>query len=96
MRARREERQAHGLANSLRGMGTGVMAPVWDRLHEIDGPTWLVTGREDAKFDAIAQRMLAHLATGVHVRVEDAGHCAHLERPDAFLEALSGFFGSHP
>lgn len=94
MRARRARRLPHGLANSLRGMGTGAMAQVWERLPELMCPTWLVTGAEDEKFDAIAARMAELIPNATHLRIPDAGHSAHLERPDAFIEALEGFLGS--
>lgn len=47
----------HGLAASLRGVGTGAMEPLWDRLHELTVPVTLIVGERDAKFRALAQRM---------------------------------------
>ena len=46
-----------GLAAALRGLGTGVMPPLWDRLGELGMPVTLVVGERDAKFRAIAGRM---------------------------------------
>src|ERR671916_1350764 len=43
-----------GLASALRGLGTGVMDPLWDRLGELAMPVTLVVGARDDKFRAIA------------------------------------------
>ena len=78
----------HGLAAALRGLGTGVMTPLWDRLPQLAIPVTLVVGARDAKFGAIAERMAAVLPDArLHV-VEGAGHAAHLERPDAVAAAI--------
>ena len=45
-----------GLANSLRGMGTGVQSSLWHRLNEIACPTLLITGKGDNKFTEIARQ----------------------------------------
>lgn len=66
---------APGLAAALRGLGAGVMEPLWDRLP--DDATWIV-GEHDAKFRAIAER-----AGGTVAVVPGAGHAAHLEAPEA-------------
>ena len=52
-----------GLAAALRGLGTGVMPPLWDRLGELAVPVTLVAGERDAKFRAIAGRMAARSGT---------------------------------
>src|SRR3954454_2504721 len=52
---------AHGLANALRGLGTGTMEPLWERLEELTMPVTLVVGERDEKFRAIAERMLERL-----------------------------------
>lgn len=87
----RKQHQALGLANSLRGMGTGVMEPLWDRLGEIDMPVLLVTGETDSKFEAIAKRMAELLPNAVHEIIPDAGHAAHLENAHAFTSSLKKF-----
>jgi 2-succinyl-6-hydroxy-2,4-cyclohexadiene-1-carboxylate synthase len=80
---------APGLSAALRGLGTGVMPPLWDRLGELTRPVELVVGERDEKFHAIAQRMEAALPDArVHV-VPGAGHAAHLEAPDAVAELLA-------
>jgi 2-succinyl-6-hydroxy-2,4-cyclohexadiene-1-carboxylate synthase len=79
---------APGLAAALRGLGTGVMPPLWDRLESLTVPVDLVVGERDGKFRAIAERMAAALPSArVHV-VSGAGHAVHLESPDAVVELL--------
>ena len=82
MAQRRRENHGPGLAASLRGMGAGAMAPLWDRLASLPHATTLIVGEADAKYRALAQELRAAipLAT-VHI-VPGAGHAAHLERPD--------------
>ena len=77
-----------GLASALRGLGTGVMEPLWERLPELAIPVTLVVGERDAKFRASAEAMLARLPNARLVVVEGAGHAVQLERPDAMADAL--------
>jgi 2-succinyl-6-hydroxy-2,4-cyclohexadiene-1-carboxylate synthase len=79
---------APGLAAALRGLGTGVMPPLWERLGELTIPVDLVVGERDEKFRAIAERMEGPLAAArLHV-VDGAGHAVQLEAPDAVVELL--------
>jgi len=81
---------APGLAAALRGLGTGVMPPLWDRLGELTIPVDLVVGERDERFRGIAERMEAALAEPrLHV-VRGAGHAVQLEAPDAVVEVLAG------
>ncbi len=80
---------ATGLAAALRGLGTGVMPSLWDRLEELALPVDLVVGERDAKFRAIAERMAAALPNArLHV-IPGAGHAVQLEAPDAIVELLA-------
>ena len=77
-----------GLAASLRGVGTGAMEPLWERLGELRVPVALVVGERDRKFRALAERMAAAIPDAtVHV-VAGAGHAVALERPDALAALL--------
>jgi 2-succinyl-6-hydroxy-2,4-cyclohexadiene-1-carboxylate synthase len=78
----------HGLAQALRGLGTGIMEPLWERLPELTIPVTLVTGERDEKFHAIAERMLARLPAATHVVVPGTGHAAQLEDPEAVADAI--------
>ncbi|MEJ7893661.1 MAG: 2-succinyl-6-hydroxy-2,4-cyclohexadiene-1-carboxylate synthase [Solirubrobacteraceae bacterium] len=74
-RADRLRNTPAGLAAALRGMGTGVMDPLSDRLPDV--PTTWIAGEHDAKYRAIAERIgPSHVVAG-------AGHAAHLEQPEA-------------
>jgi 2-succinyl-6-hydroxy-2,4-cyclohexadiene-1-carboxylate synthase len=81
---------ASGLAAALRGLGTGVMPPLWDRLPELTVPVTLLAGERDAKFRAIAERMAAAIPDGRIEIVAGAGHAAQLERPEAVAAAIRG------
>jgi 2-succinyl-6-hydroxy-2,4-cyclohexadiene-1-carboxylate synthase len=80
-----------GLANSLRGMGTGAQESFWERLHTLTVPTLLIVGEEDPKFRAIADTMAARLPQAIIALVPDAGHAAHLENPSAFNDRVLAF-----
>ncbi|HEV2999213.1 MAG TPA: alpha/beta fold hydrolase [Solirubrobacteraceae bacterium] len=89
--AAREDRLRHTaaeLSTTLRGLGTGAMEPVWDRLHELAMPAVVLAGERDAKFRAIGERLAAALPRGELVVVEGAGHAVHLEAPAAVAAAL--------
>ncbi len=78
-----------GLARALRGLGTGALPPVWDRLGELAMPVTLIAGERDQKFAAIAHQM-AERIPGAEVRiVAGAGHAVHLEQPAAVAAALT-------
>ncbi|MBW2422996.1 MAG: 2-succinyl-6-hydroxy-2,4-cyclohexadiene-1-carboxylate synthase [Deltaproteobacteria bacterium] len=90
-RAQRLRNRPHGLANSLRGMGTGAQAPLHDRLPGLDLPVLLVVGEEDAKFRAIAASLGRLLPDARVCVLPEAGHAAHLEAPERFAEVVSDF-----
>jgi 2-succinyl-6-hydroxy-2,4-cyclohexadiene-1-carboxylate synthase len=79
-----------GLAAALRGLGTGVMPPLWDRLGELRMPVTLVAGERDEKFRAIAERMAPAIPDCDVVVIAGAGHAAQLDRPGAVAAAISG------
>ena len=79
-----------GLAAALRGLGTGHLPSLWDRLEEIIIPVTLVVGERDEKFRAIADRMAAKLPHAQVLTLGSAGHPVHLERPDSVAEAIRG------
>jgi 2-succinyl-6-hydroxy-2,4-cyclohexadiene-1-carboxylate synthase len=77
-----------GLAAALRGLGTGVMPPLWERLGELAMPVTLVVGERDAKFRAIAGRMAPAIPACEVVVVDGAGHAVQLEQPDIVAAAV--------
>lgn len=70
-----------GLARALRGLGTGTLPSLWDRLHELDTPTTLIVGTRDHKFMENADQMARALPEASLVAVGGAGHAVHLEAP---------------
>ncbi len=93
MLARRRRNRPRGLAASLRGAGTGSMAPLWDALPTLRMPTLLVVGAEDARYGDLAARMQRSLPDARTAIIADAGHCAHLEQPEATAGVIEGFLG---
>lgn len=89
LRAVRLAQRPRGLANSLRGMGTGAQPSLWPRLPSLALPVHLVVGALDVKFVAINQRMAERIPGARLTVIPDAGHAVHLEQPDAYLTALN-------
>jgi len=83
-RAQRLQGRPLGLANSLRGMGTGQQESLWERLPEIACPTLLLAGALDQKFVAIVQQMAERMPDARVTIVAGAGHTIHLEQPEVF------------
>jgi len=78
-----------GLAAALRGLGTGALPSLWDRLGEVAIPVDLVVGERDAKFRATAERMAAALPAARVRIVAGAGHAVHLEDPAAVAAIIA-------
>lgn len=91
LRRQRLDGNPRGFANSLRGMGTGTMEPLFDRLATMHWPTLLVVGALDAKYRALGQAMADAMPTAdLHI-VPNAGHTVHLEQPEEFARAVLHF-----
>lgn len=87
--ADRMRNTASGLAAALRGLGTGVMPSLWERLGELALPVELVVGERDDKFRAIGERMESALPDArLHV-VPGAGHAVQLEAPGAVGDVVA-------
>lgn len=91
-RAQRLRNSAHGLANSLRGMGTGAQPPLHRALAQLAAPACFVAGAEDVKFRALAGELAALAPRGDARIVAGAGHAAHLEAPAVFAALALEFF----
>jgi pimeloyl-ACP methyl ester carboxylesterase len=92
--AAREQRlanRAHGLANSLRGMGAGAQPPLQGRLGGLRMPVCLVAGEEDSRFRAVARDLAAEIPDARLEVVPSAGHAAHIENPVAFQRIARRF-----
>jgi 2-succinyl-6-hydroxy-2,4-cyclohexadiene-1-carboxylate synthase len=77
-----------GLANSLRGIGTGVQPSWWHRLNTLEVPTVLIVGELDLKFVTIAEEMHRLLPNSELVVIRNAGHTVHLEQPKDFSNTM--------
>jgi 2-succinyl-6-hydroxy-2,4-cyclohexadiene-1-carboxylate synthase len=88
VRAERMTNHVAGLACSLRGMGAGVMEPLWDGLSTVSFPSTFVAGQLDHGYVTSARRLAATVPDGRVVVVPRAGHPVHQERPEAFARLL--------
>jgi 2-succinyl-6-hydroxy-2,4-cyclohexadiene-1-carboxylate synthase len=87
--ADRRRNQPAGLARALRGLGTGTLASLWERLPELEMPVTLVVGERDEKFTAIADQMARGLSDASVIAVAGAGHAVHLEAPERVAELVA-------
>jgi 2-succinyl-6-hydroxy-2,4-cyclohexadiene-1-carboxylate synthase len=90
-RERRLANDGHSLAAALRGLGTGALPHLWDRLGEVQVPTLLMAGALDRKFVEIARSMAMRMPRARVVEIEGSGHTIHLERPSAWTAAVLDF-----
>jgi 2-succinyl-6-hydroxy-2,4-cyclohexadiene-1-carboxylate synthase len=88
MRAQQLRNSPRALANVLRGIGTGEMAPLWDRLGELTMSVAVLVGERDTKFHAPARRMV-ELLPDARLQIVCGGHRLPLENPQAVLDALA-------
>jgi 2-succinyl-6-hydroxy-2,4-cyclohexadiene-1-carboxylate synthase len=87
----RLQNDPQGLANSLRGMGTGRQPSLWDDLPSINLSTQLIVGEHDTKFIGINQEMAKLIPYTTMTPIANAGHTVHLENPVAFIDHLQSF-----
>jgi 2-succinyl-6-hydroxy-2,4-cyclohexadiene-1-carboxylate synthase len=78
------------LAAALRGIGTGAMEPLWDRLAGLAMPVTIVVGDRDAKFMALAQRYREVLPQAEVIVIAGAGHGLPREAPGELAAAIQG------
>lgn len=76
------------IAAVLRGIGTGEMIPLWDRLHELRMPATVLVGERDTKFQALGGRM-ADLMPQAVIKTVPGGHRLPLESPAAVVDVLA-------
>jgi 2-succinyl-6-hydroxy-2,4-cyclohexadiene-1-carboxylate synthase len=88
VRAERMNNHVAGLACSLRGMGAGVMEPLWDDLISESFPCTFVAGQLDHGYVTSARRLASTVPNGRVEVVPRAGHTVHQERPEAFARLL--------
>lgn len=94
LRTQRLQNNPRGLANSLRGLGTGVQSPLWERLSTVRVPMLLIAGELDSKFSALARSMAQTMPQAHLAIVPEAGHTVHLEQPAAFDQRVLEFLAA--
>lgn len=87
----RRRNTPEGLAGALRALGTGRQQPQWGSLAR-DVPTLVLAGELDGKYVDVGRRLAAAIGpAATFATVAGAGHAAHLERPDAFVDLVLPF-----
>lgn len=86
-RADQARNRPDAIAAALRGIGTGEMCPLWDRLGELSMSTSVVVGRRDLKFRELGERM-ASLLPEASVAILPGGHRLPYEHPDLIARAI--------
>jgi 2-succinyl-6-hydroxy-2,4-cyclohexadiene-1-carboxylate synthase len=94
LRMQRLRNTVTGLANALRGLGTGAQDSLWGRVDEVPVPTLLIVGAEDNTYRAIADEMAERMPLADVAVVPDAGHAVHLEQPRQFQDLVLRFLRS--
>jgi 2-succinyl-6-hydroxy-2,4-cyclohexadiene-1-carboxylate synthase len=86
-RADQRRNRPDALAAVLRGIGTGEMRPLWDRLAGLEMPVRVLVGDRDVKFQHAGRRMV-ELIPGAELRVLPGAHHLPLENPASVAEAI--------
>jgi 2-succinyl-6-hydroxy-2,4-cyclohexadiene-1-carboxylate synthase len=87
-RADQRRNSPDALAAVLRGIGTGEMEPLWDRLRELKMPVSVIVGDRDVKFQAIGERIVS-LLPNAELSVLAGGHGLPLENPAGLAQVLN-------
>lgn len=90
-RQRRVASSAPGLANSLRGMGTGTQEYLLPRLSELRLPVLLLAGEADARYASLTREMQRLIPGSRAEVVPEAGHAVHLEQPEIYAGLVGEF-----
>lgn len=87
--ARSDQRRnrADALAAVLRGIGTGEMEPLWERLGQLTMPVTVAVGDRDTKFRELAERMV-RLLPAATLTVIAGGHDLPRENPSALAGVI--------
>ena len=88
---RAKHRNADGLAHAARGMLAHDNAEVIFSLPDIEKPTLVLVGEDDAPFIAATDYMAAKIEGSRKVVISAAGHAANLDNPGEFNAAMGAF-----
>jgi 2-succinyl-6-hydroxy-2,4-cyclohexadiene-1-carboxylate synthase len=78
------------LAEVLRTIGGGAMAPLWDRIEALTMPVTIVVGGRDTKFMAYAERFAQLLPQAEVHAIDGAGHGVPREAPRELAAIIEG------
>lgn len=84
-----------GLAHAARGMLTQQDASVVISLRDIAVPALVLVGASDTNFLAAADYMATAICYAEKVVIENAGHAANIDQPEAFNDAVVGFLARY-
>jgi len=79
------------LALLLRTAGQGVLEPVWHELSQLSLPVLAIAGVRDDGYTRAAKRIASTAPHGRAAIIEEAGHAAHLQRPEEVAGVLTEF-----
>jgi 2-succinyl-6-hydroxy-2,4-cyclohexadiene-1-carboxylate synthase len=91
LRQQRLANDPRGLANSLRGAGTGCEPSVIDLLGGIVVPTLVIAGALDQAYVEHGRAIQVGIPHSSLEVVEGAGHAVHFEKPDALADVTRAF-----
>jgi len=91
LRMEKLQNSSIGLANSLRGFGTGRMPYLGDKLSSLDFPVLLLTGGLDSKFTQINKDLVENFSSANHQIIKNAGHNVHLEKTVKITDTINRF-----
>lgn len=91
MRNQRLEQNPIGLANSLKGMGTGKQPSWWQELSNLKRPLLLLCGELDTKFCQLNGKMKDYAPHAQLYMFLEAGHAIHVEKPNYFGTIVKKF-----
>jgi 2-succinyl-6-hydroxy-2,4-cyclohexadiene-1-carboxylate synthase len=90
-RASRLSQRRREIARSFVDWSLGAQEPLWSRLGEISLPVLWITGKEDVKFTALAERAVASMRRASHLVVDGVGHRVPWQNEAAFCDAIANF-----
>ncbi len=94
IRAGRLRNSITGLANSLRGMGTGAQEPLHARLATLTMPTLIMAGELDQKYVEIGKQLASAMPHASFTAIPAAGHAAQTEQPGECAALVTDFIDS--
>jgi len=95
LRAQRLTNNPLGLANSLRGAGTGAQQSLYNKLSDLKIPSLFLAGEDDKKFVELAHGMKNSVPGAQLNIIPNAGHAIHIEQPENFNSSVLTFLRTH-